>query len=549
MKDFSNQIKEKEFINYSNIYFNYYNKEKNYSSFLICNNINKDMSNNFNLDNKIYINNNNCYSNNYNNINPKNINIFNENNIKFNQSLNNSYVNNYNNNYLFYFSPNALNSKINYKQSINNNLNENIIQNLNIDNQIKNSYIKFFNLDKNSNINHGLNYGQNNKLNHCSINYYNSINQANFINNYYCNIDNYNVNEKNQNIFQNISFDSSKINNFSVDQSFLEDFNQFITSLPMNLEDFLCTPKGTLEIKKKLENSKEEFKILLVNLLNKKGLYRIMTNTYGNYVFQQIIRKNEKSFISLIISYISEKFIDISKDSSGTFSLQALLGEISSFEEEQKILNCIKNFELEMAFDKNATHVLQKIVLLFPENHRIFLNDIILNNLVNLSLDSNGICLVKIFIKTNKLISNKKRINDIIINNFLKIAQNPFGNYGIQFLFDIWDIYDLKEIIEKILENIYELSLQQFSSNVIEKAIEFVDEENRIKIIRKLCFSTNFILLLIKNKFGKFVLNKAIKYMKLDMKNELKIYLNNDMNKNLYKKKDKNKIKKLLFKL
>ena len=84
--------------------------------------------------------------------------------------------------------------------------------------------------------------------------------------------------------------------------------------------------------------------------------------------------------------------------------------------------------------------------------------------------------------------------------------------------------------------------------HVIEKAIE-IFEENRIEIIKKLCFDEKYILILIKNKFGKYVLNKAIKYMELDMKNEFEKSLTNNIKNNCYKNKDKNKIKKLLIKL
>ena len=70
-----------------------------------------------------------------------------------------------------------------------------------------------------------------------------------------------------------------------------------------------------------------------------------MKNTYGNYFFQQLIKNNDKVLISLIISYISDNLVDISKDFQGTFSIQALLDEISTYEEEQNILNCIKNMK------------------------------------------------------------------------------------------------------------------------------------------------------------------------------------------------------------
>ena len=459
------------------------------------------------------------------------------------------------NNFSFSLNQNDIQNKMNLTQYKNNNLNNyniNIFPNFEINNKTNNNDKTYMNIN------------QNMSLDGNNINIYNNDNKffnSRSINNYFNNINNVkisknNVNENKNQINLENSLEKNNDNNInskniinSINSNTLDEFKKYINTLPMPLVNYLCTPKGTLEIQKKLEKSNNDYKILLINLLNKQGLSKIMKNTYGNYFFQQLIKKNEKSIISLIISYISEDFLDISKDFSGTFSLQALLDEIPSIEEEQNILKSIKNKELEMAFDKNATHVLQKIILLFPDNHRAYLNEIILNNFINLCLDPNGICLIKIFIKTNTLIYNKKRINENIINNFVILAESPFGNYGIQYLMEIWSNNELIGIKDKILENIYQLSLQQFSSNVVEKAIEIFEEDIKIKMIRKLCFENNFTISLLKNKFGKFVLNKAIKYMKIDMRNEFEIYLINDINNNIYKNKDRNKIKKLLLKL
>ena len=503
----------------------------NYSSNNIFNNnifpfvnINKNVYNDSNLNNNalIYLN-----QNNYNNLLSNNIlsnHIQNLNNIA-------SYKNNqnYNNNNSFYLNQTIQQNQYNINYNFENNISNNnlLMQNINPfaypdGNIINNNYF--------------------NNINNINIIHHNYTGNSNYINNIHNQINSFEIENYIKN--QNDNFKPSMIYNKNLD-----DFINYINSLPIPLVSFLCTQKGTLEIKKKLEKSNNDHKVLLVNMLRKQGLSKIMKNTYGNYFFQQLIKNNDKSFISLIISYIAEDLIDISKDFQGTFCLQALLDEISSFEEEQIILNSIKNHEMEMALNKNATHVLQKIVLLFPDIHRLYLNEIILNNFITLSLDSNGICLIKIFIKTNTLLSNKKRINEKIINNFVILSESPFGNYGVQYLMEIWNENDLNDVKDKILENLYELSLQQFSSNVIEKAIEIFSEENREKVLKKLCFEENFIINLINNKFGKFVLNKAIKYMQTDMVNEFETLLNNDINNNIYKNKDKNKIKKLLMKI
>ena len=535
--------------NNSNLYLNFINNKTNISPFLA----------NYPKNGNIIIN----YNNDNANKKPD-FNIYKYNNPPININNYNKIMNNHNdifinygkeNNFSFPLNQNDIQNRMNltqYKNNILNNYNINIFPNFENNNKSNNN-------DKNY-----MNINQNMSLDGNNINIYNNDNKffnSRSINNYFNNINNVKISQnkvnenKNQINLEN-SLEKNNVNNInskniinSIDSNTLDEFKKYINTLPMPLVNYLCTPKGTLEIQKKLEKSNNDYKILLINLLNKQGLSKIMKNTYGNYFFQQLIKKNEKSIISLIISYISEDFLDISKDFSGTFSLQALLNEIPSIEEEQNILKAIKDKELEMAFDKNATHVLQKIVLIFPDNHRAYLNEIILNNFINLCLDPNGICLIKIFIKTNTLIYNKKRINENIINNFVILAESPFGNYGIQYLMEIWSRNELVGIKDKILENIYQLSLQQFSSNVIEKAIEIFEEDIKIKMIRKLCFENNFTISLLKNKFGKFVLNKAIKYMKIDMRNEFEIYLINDINNNIYKNKDRNKIKKLLLKL
>ena len=459
-----------------------------------------------------------------------------------NNLLNNNFINSYNRNWMNYGKYKDFQNNINsfYWNSAIQQNQYNINFNFENDKNNNNFRIKNFNLSA---------YSNDNIIN----NYFNNINNINIIQNHF--IENLNVLnncQKNSNLFNmenHMKNQNNNFNNFPCNDKTISDFIKYLNSLPMPLVNFLCTSRGTLEIQKKLEKLNTGYKVILVNILKNHGLSTIMKNTYGNYFFQQLIKNNDKAFISLIISYISEDFIDISKDYQGTFSLQALLDEISSFEEEQKILNCIKNYEMEMAFNKNATHVLKKIVLLFPDIHRVFLNEIILDNFIALSLDSNGICLIKIFIKTNTLISDKKRINEKIVNNFVILSESPFGNYGVQFLMENWNESDLKNVHNKIIENIYELSLQQFSSNVIEKAIETFTEENRTKILKKLCFENNFILNLLNNKFGKFVLNKAIKFMQMDLLNKFQNNLNNDINKDIFKVKDQNKIKKLLIKI
>lgn len=71
---------------------------------------------------------------------------------------------------------------------------------------------------------------------------------------------------------------------------------------------------------------------------------------------------------------------------------------------------------------------------------------------------------------------DEKEIRFIIIDNIEKhleiLLEDPFGNYVIQHIIDIYFQYgEIFNIIYKILNNVIYFSNQKFSSNVIEKCI------------------------------------------------------------------------------
>ena len=483
--------------------------------------------------------------NNCNNIlNKQSFNIFNNDTIIKNQTINS--INNCNNIFV-----NLMNKDINNQQFCNyNNFSNDFNNNINYSCfNINNFNCKFSNnnLFPKKKGNDYISY-------HCNDNI---INNINILNNFSSTND---VRINNVNIIQNnliqnkMDFKNIKMNqkeNQFIPQEkkiLLEDFIKYINNIQSPIIEFVCNSKGALELQKMLEKSGYDIKMYFIQLLRREGLTIIMKNVYGNYFFQKLIKDSTEAITSNIISYILEDIIDISKDDSGTFSVQALINEISAKNDIIKIVQIIKGHEIDMIYDKNATYVIQKIILKFPDIYRTELNEIILNNFSKLCLDVNGICIVKNFIKTNTIESNTQRMKIIISNNFVLLAQSPFGNYAIQFLIEKLKTCELNEIFGVLIDRIFKLSIQQFSSNVVEKALEKMDNINLEKALDKLFFQGKFIFLL-KNKFGKFVIIKAMNYMGKDLRTKFEIDLINNINNGIYNHKDKNLIKKFLVKL
>ena len=342
---------------------------------------------------------------------------------------------------------------------------------------------------------------------------------------------------------KNNLFNTGNINktDFNTNQYEIDEFNSFLSSLPSEVSDFLCTQKGAREIYKTIQRLSQECKTVLITRLG-TNLVKVMIDIYGNYSCQQLIQSSSPEQITLMLQYIHQHFVKIAKDYSGTHVLQALLDVLSSKEQEKLILSSIKSSELEMAYDINATHVLQKIVVTIPEERRSELNQVILSSLKPLSLNPNGICLVKKFIGSSKGKNNRSQITKIMSKNCVEISQSPYGNYAMQYILDEWGVESCASIVKSIIDNVCALSVQKYSSNVSEKIIELLDDVKKSMCFKQLFFSSK-VLSVIKNKYGRYVLQKAIKYMTVEQKKEIKEQL---MSINVTSQKEKNRLKSFL---
>ena len=75
--------------------------------------------------------------------------------------------------------------------------------------------------------------------------------------------------------------------------------------------------------------------------------------------------------------------------------MQCLIEMINMPEEEEELKEGIKNHILDLAFDQHGTHVLQKVLLCLKEEHIDFIFNPILENFIRLSMDQNGLCVIK----------------------------------------------------------------------------------------------------------------------------------------------------------
>ena len=192
------------------------------------------------------------------------------------------------------------------------------------------------------------------------------------------------------------------------------------------------------------------------------------------------------------------------------------------------ILRPIKMNLFKLALDIYGSHVIEKILMTYEIEYCIDIYNFIIENLIYLSNHVNGLCLVK----QTLVLQNKKEYYQIIkktlIERSYELIENPYGNYALQIVIDHWSHDDLIEIFQKFLGHCTELSLLKYSSNVIEKCL-MKSEIFLNYFIQETCIEKKSIGILIKNGFGNYVVQTALK----SSKGTAKMILINSIENNL----------------
>ena len=282
--------------------------------------------------------------------------------------------------------------------------------------------------------------------------------------------------------------------------------------------------------------------LIFVEIQNE--LIDLLFDIYANYFCLKIFYflNNEDKIIYL--KNISNNLNNLSINKISTYPIQCIIEKLNNEKEQEIIFNGIINNLMKLCIDVYGTHVIEKIFSSFNyEKYLIYISNFILENFVFLVNNSNGLCIVKkeILLEYKNKNDNFKKLKKLIIENSIILIQNPFGNYALQMAIDNWEINDLQEIFSTFKGRYVFLSIQKYSSNVIERCIE-KSEEFLTNFIYEISNDNNSIKLLMKNNYGNYVIQTALKVSKNQI--QIQKILINILNKNLIVLNDKKLINK-----
>jgi len=210
------------------------------------------------------------------------------------------------------------------------------------------------------------------------------------------------------------------------------------------------------------------------------------------------------------LAYLKPYLTDVGNDSIGTFSLQAIIEQMVTKEEKRYFSEAFREIFLQIVNNKNGVHVIEKIIICFNENEVSFIYDFIISNFIPLACDINGLCLTKKMVQFTKSPSTIKRILETIFPVCENLIQNQNGNYTVQAILEFWNADTISPLLNKLTGKYISFSMQKSSSNVMEKCMDVGGDVVISKFIEEVRI-TKKIVELIKNNYGNFVVQKALK--------------------------------------
>lgn len=134
--------------------------------------------------------------------------------------------------------------------------------------------------------------------------------------------------------------------------------------------------------------------------------------------------------------------------------------------------------------------------------------DAVIFHCIELAKDRQGCCVLQTCLTHSDDEQKKKLMNEISSYSLL-LSNDPYGNYVIQFILDLNDQRTTATVLNQLKGHYEHLSMQKFSSNVVEKCLKHVGENNCAQIIEELMISPR-LRQILQDKYGNYVMQSAL---------------------------------------
>ncbi|KAJ4762015.1 pumilio 12 [Rhynchospora pubera] len=272
-------------------------------------------------------------------------------------------------------------------------------------------------------------------------------------------------------------------------------------------------PNGCRFLQTKLEEGKEYIDLIYNGVLS--HIIELSVHPFGNYLIQKIIQMCDGEQKKQIVAFLTQDpsvLVRISLNIHGTRTVQKLVKTIKMKEEISLVVSALQFGFLKIAKDLNGNHVIQQCLQFFDEEDNKAIFDTSIAHCVETSTNRHGCCVIQkcIAYSTDE---HREKLIDAICTHGLDLSQDAFGNYVVQYLLELKHSSALTKLACQFEGSYVLLSMQKFSSNVIEKCLKVFTESEKAKIVFELLSVPQFEHML-QHPYSNYVIQAALKNSK-----------------------------------
>ena len=277
---------------------------------------------------------------------------------------------------------------------------------------------------------------------------------------------------------------------------------------------------GSRLVQKKYEEGNAFFRAQIFERL-RKNILELAQDVFGNYVVQKILQGGEREKVLEIFRSLEGKIYDMSVHMYGCRVVQEMIGVVGK-EEVEKVRKELNSHYSTLIEDQNGNHVVQKLIDRLDQGQEQEITYIILSKLNKFCTHQYGCRVIqKLFEKMS--MKNRSILVSKIFEFLPDLFNDQYGNYVIQFILENQSELDVKPVYDALAGRVYDMSVNKFASNVIEKALTNGSREQRERIINEIIKKDTemqeSLLTMVKDKYGNYVVQKLIEFSDEKTKN------------------------------
>lgn len=256
------------------------------------------------------------------------------------------------------------------------------------------------------------------------------------------------------------------------------------------------------------------------------GFLELALDQFGNYLAQKVLEACDLEQFRRLFAQLVGQLKELSEDLHGTRALQKVVEQATGRGLVSELAAATFTQELvgSMALHSTGFHVVNKLVECLPAKELEQLLEVLFGSperTLAIGADRWGCCVMKKCLDRAEGAA-RQRVVDSILDSVLALVQDPYGNYVVQHLISTGHPRPTSSpgrVVDAMRGQIFDLCLQKFSSNVLQKLLQICGERDRSKIVNELLSPpgrepSEAVQTLLFHQFGNYVFQQALEVSK-----------------------------------